>query len=166
MAEDEKLALDRARQLADQQSVKAEVRDRVNSQISREAGKWTATETYFTKDMQNHHGGMVLINGYLYGNNGGNLACIDFKTGKPKWQNAAPGKGAILFADGCLYYRNEGGKGAMFLVEANPDKYLERGRFDQPERSKRNTWAHPVIANGRLYLADQDLLLCYDVKKK
>ena len=40
-----------------------------------------------------------------------------------------------------------------------------QGRFDQPDRSDKNAWAHPVIAGGRLYLRDQDVLLCYDVKK-
>lgn len=135
------------------------------AKITREAGKWTATEVYFTRDMQNHHGGMILLNGYLYGNNGGSLACLEFKTGKVKWQSSVPGKGSIAYADGCLYYRNEGKKGTVYLIEANPDKFVERSRFDQPERSSKNAWAHPVIANGRLYLADQDLLLCYDVKK-
>lgn len=135
------------------------------AQITRKAGMWTVNQTYFTSEMQNHHGGMILLNGYLYGNSGARLACLEFKTGKVKWTSPTPGKGSILFADGCLYYRNEGKNGTLYLVEANPDKYVERGRFDQPERSKRNAWAHPVIANGRLYLGDQDLLLCYDVKK-
>lgn len=135
------------------------------TQITRKAGMWTSNQVYFTSEMQNHHGGMILLNGYLYGSNGGKLACLEFKTGKVKWQSSTPGKGSILFADGCFYYRNEGKNGTVYLIEANPDKYVERGRFDQPERSKRNAWAHPVIANGRLYLGDQDLLLCYDVRK-
>jgi outer membrane protein assembly factor BamB len=135
------------------------------AKITRDGDKWSATEVYFTSDMQNHHGGMILLNGYLYGNNGGKLACLEFKTGKVMWQSNIPGKGSIAFADGCLYYRNEGGKGTLYLVEANPEKFVERGRFDQPDRSKRNAWAHPVIANGRLYIADQDALFCCDVKK-
>jgi outer membrane protein assembly factor BamB len=135
------------------------------AKITREGDTWTAAEVYFTSDMQNHHGGMILLDGYLFGNNGGKLACLEFKTGKVMWQSNIPGKGSIAFADGCLYYRNEGGKGAIYLVEANPEKFVERGRFEQPDRSKRNAWAHPVIANGRLYLSDQDVLFCYDVKK-
>ena len=135
------------------------------TKVSRDAGKWIANEVYFTDEMQNHHGGMILLKGFLYGNNGGKLACLDFKTGKVKWQSNAPGKGSIFYADNCFYYRNEGGKGTLVLVEANSEKYIERGRFDQPERSKQNAWAHPVIANGRLYVADQDLLFCWDVRK-
>jgi len=68
----------------------------------------------------------------------------------------------IALADGRLYYRTE--KGAVLLIEANPKEYVERGRFDQPDRSSQPAWSHPVIANGKLYLRDQDLLLCYDVK--
>jgi hypothetical protein len=68
-----------------------------------------------------------------------------------------------MFADGHLYVRSE--QGPVALVEATPAGYREKGRFDQPERSKERAWAHPVVANGRLYLRDQDILLCYDIKQ-
>jgi outer membrane protein assembly factor BamB len=123
-----------------------------------------ASEVYFTQKMENHHGGMVVVDGYLYGANGGQLACLEVATGKVQWQSRTPGKGSILYADGRLYYRNEGGN--VCLIEVNPHKYVEQGRFMQPDRSNSNAWAHPVIANGRLYLADQNVLLCYDVKKQ
>jgi outer membrane protein assembly factor BamB len=92
------------------------------------------------------------------------LACLEFQTGKVMWQERKPGKGSIAYADGCLYYRNEGGP--MYLIDANHEKYVEKGHFDQPDRSGQNSWAYPVIANGKLYLRDQDVLLCYDVRKK
>jgi hypothetical protein len=119
--------------------------------------------------MKNHHGGMVLVHGYLYGANGGNgetpaLVCLNFETGKLMWEDRKAGKGSIAYADGRLYYRNEGGP--MILVEANPEKYVEHGRFNQPDRSKANAWAHPAIANGKLYLRDQGVLFCYDIKQK
>src|SRR5437879_13789707 len=66
--------------------------------------------------------------------------------------------------DTTRYNRSE--KGTMLLIEPNPKQYVERGRFDQPDRSRQPAWPHPVIANGRLYLRDQDVLLCYDVKAK
>jgi hypothetical protein len=80
------------------------------------------------------------------------------------WQSKLPGKGSIAFADGFLYYRQESGK--IFLIEANPHRYAQYGAFMQPDRSKRPAWPHPVIANGRMYIADQNVLLCYDVKQK
>lgn len=122
-------------------------------------------EMYFTKKMKNHHGGMVLHDDHLYGSDDpGRLTCIEFKTGKVKWEDRTPGKCSVLYADGMLYCRNE--RGPMTLVEATPDGFKSAGRFDQPDRSDKNAWPHPVIANGRLFLRDQDVLLCYDVRAK
>jgi outer membrane protein assembly factor BamB len=128
-----------------------------------------AKVVYPTKSMKNHHGGMVLIDGYLYGANGGNgdtpaLVCLDFKTGNVMWEERKAGKGSIAYAEGRLYYRDE--DGPMLLVEANPKEYVELGRFNQPDRKGAPAWQHPAIANGKLYLRDQDVLLCYDIKKK
>ena len=142
--------------------------------LSKDAnGGVKAEEVYSTTKMQNHHGGMILLDGCLYGANGGNeggfLVCLDFKTGKVLWDERdsgerRPPKGSVALADGRLYYRTE--KGTMLLIEPNPKQYVERGRFDQPDRSEPPAWTHPVIANGKLYLRDQDVLLCYDVKAK
>jgi hypothetical protein len=127
-----------------------------------------AKEVYFTKKMQNHHGGMVLSGGCLYGAHGGNegglLSCLDFQTGKVLWSSRRAPKGSLALADDRLYYRTE--DGTMLLIEPNRKHYVERGRFRQPDRSYERAWPHPVIANGKLYLRDQDVLLCYDVKAK
>jgi outer membrane protein assembly factor BamB len=132
--------------------------------IVREGERESAHEVYSTKSMKNHHGGMVLVNGCIYGSDEGSLCCLDFQSGKVHWENRAPGKGSIAYADGRLYYRNEGGP--VVLIEANPDKYVECGRFNQLFRSNHDAWPHPVIANGKLYLRDQEVLLCYDVKAR
>ncbi len=142
--------------------------------LSKDAnGGVKAEEVYSTTKMQNHHGGMILLDGCLYGANGGNeggyLVCLDFQTGKVLWNEADSGqrrapKGSIALADGRLYYRTE--KGTMLLIEPSPKQYIEHGRFEQPDRSRSPDWTHPVIANGKLYLRDQDLLLCYDIKAK
>jgi outer membrane protein assembly factor BamB len=136
-------------------------------------GAIAANEVYFSKKMQNHHGGVILYDGCLYGANGGNdggaLVCLDFRTGNVLWNERddpdrrAP-KGSIALADGRLYYRTE--KGTILLIEANPKQYVEHGRFEQPDRREQPAWAHPVIPNGKLYVRDQDLLFCYDVKAK
>ncbi|MBM3979467.1 MAG: polyvinylalcohol dehydrogenase [Planctomycetes bacterium] len=139
------------------------------AKIEKAGGKLAATEVYFEKRLQNHHGGLVLVDGFMYGEASGKLACINFKTGEIVWSapGGSAGKGSVTYADGHLYHRNEGGK-LVLLVEANPKKYVEKGRFEQPDRSTgRNSeaWAHPVVANGKLYLRDQDKLLCFNVKK-
>ena len=136
------------------------------AKLSKDGDGFKAEEVYFTKEMKNHHGGVILLDGHLYGSDEGKLTCLDFKTGQVKWAAKQTGKGSILYADGRFYYRNEGGKGTVILVEATPEKYVEHGRFDQPDRSGQNAWPHPVIANGKLYIRDQDLLLCYDLKPK
>jgi outer membrane protein assembly factor BamB len=133
-----------------------------------------AEEVYATRKMQNHHGGMILYDGHLYGANGGNeggfLVCLDFKTGKVMWdEREKPGrtgvrKGSVALADGRIYYLQE--DGTVILFEPSPKEYLERGRFQHPDRSEAPDWTHPVVANGKLYLRDQDVLLCYDVKAK
>jgi alcohol dehydrogenase (cytochrome c) len=142
--------------------------------LSKDAdGGVKAEEVYATRKMQNHHGGIILLDGCLYGANGGNeggfLICLDFKTGNVLWdgrddaEKRAP-KGSVALADGRLYYRTE--KGAVLLIEPSPKEYLERGRFEQPDRTRLPAWAHPVIANGRLYVRDQDVLFCYDIRAK
>lgn len=124
-----------------------------------------AEEVYFTKRMKNLHGAMVLVDGYVYGGSEpGMLVCLELRTGKGGWTERRAGKGSITYADGHLYYRDE--HGPMLLIEANPGQYVEKGRFDPPDRSRARAWAHPVVANGRLYLRDQDVLLCYDVKQR
>jgi len=126
----------------------------------------TATETYFTRNMTNHHGGYVLIGDYVYGFDDRNrgLVCLDWKTGDMKWTNPSVGKGSVTAADGMIVARSE--RGPIALVQASPDGYKELGRFDQPERSNAPAWPHPVIANGKLYIRDMENLFCYDIKAK
>src|SRR5262249_42822476 len=130
------------------------------ARIRSEGDAVRAEEVYFTKRMKNVHGGMVLVDGYLYGGSEPSLlVCLEFRTGKVGWSERRPGMGSVVYADGHLYYRDQ--NGPMFLVEANPKAYVEKGRFSPPERSRAAAWAHPVVANGRLYLRDQNVLLCY-----
>jgi outer membrane protein assembly factor BamB len=134
------------------------------ARLKRSGDKYTAEEVYFTRQMRNHHGGMALLDGYLYGSDEGKLTCLNFQSGKVCWAEGKAGKGSIAAADGRLYYRNE--NGPIVLVEVNPEKYVEHGRFEPPNQTSQPAWPHPVIANGKLYVRDQELLLCYDVKKQ
>jgi outer membrane protein assembly factor BamB len=122
-----------------------------------------AEEIYKTKDMKNHHGGMVVVNGFLFGCDDSILTCLDLLSGRVLWKDRRPGKGSVTCSDGLLIVRSE--EGPVTLVEANSARYTEKGRFDQPRRSNRNSWAYPVVANGHLYLRDQETLLCYDLRR-
>lgn len=131
--------------------------------IEPSADGFTATEQYFTKKMQNHHGGVILWDGFLYGcSNPSILTCLEHDTGKVKWTDRSSGKCSLLLAEGLLYCRDE--NGPISLVEATPDGFKLKGRFEQPDRSERNSWPHLVIANGVMYVRDQDVLLAYDVR--
>jgi outer membrane protein assembly factor BamB len=133
--------------------------------INAAGGKFTATQVYANKLIVNHHGGIVRVGNYIYGHSDSKgWTCQEFATGKEIWQDKSKlGKGSIMYADGRLYLRQEDGKGTMALIEASPAGYKEHGRFDPPNRTDKNSWSHPVVANGNLYVRDQDGLLCYDV---
>jgi len=132
--------------------------------LSAQNGEVKAKELYFTKNMMNHHGGVVLVNGYIYGFHGdAGLTCLEFATGKRMWANRSVGKGSLAYADGMLYLLSE--SQIVGLAEANPKAYVEMSRFTIPDRG-RPSWAHPVVAGGKLYIRDQGTLTAYDVKAK
>lgn len=120
-----------------------------------------ANPVYFTKDMKNHHGGMVLLDGYVYGSSGDLLSCVELKTGKSTWREHGM-KGSVVYADRKIIFRNE--EGPVVLLAADSKEFRELGRFEQSNRSNRPAWAHPVIADGKLYLRDQDKMLVYNLK--
>lgn len=129
-----------------------------------------ATVVFQNKDLENHHGGVILVGDHLYGHsNKGGWTCMDFKDGTVKWVERKFGKGAIAYADGMLYCLDER-SGTCALIEASPEGWKEHGRFKlDPQTTQRSPsgaiWVHPVIANGKLYLRDQEFITCYDVKK-
>ena len=132
-------------------------------QLQTRNGQTSSQVAYSTKEMKNHHGGMVVVDGYLYGSSDpGILKCMELRSNHVVWQNRSVGKGAVSYADGHLYVRSE--QGPVALVEATPNGYEEKGRFDQPQRSGRPSWSHPVIASGKLFLRDMDNLLAYDIR--
>lgn len=122
-----------------------------------------ASLAYSNKGLDNHHGGMVLLDGHVYGFGEQALKCIDLKSGKEKWKNRSVGKGSVTYADGHLYLRSE--QGPVALAVASPDGYDEKGKFEPPTPSGKPSWSHPVVCGGKLYLRDMDTLLVYDVKK-
>lgn len=139
--------------------------------LQRKGSNIEAKELYYLKSdkMQNHHGGMILLDDHIYcghGHNNGFPLCIEMKTGKVKWKpgrGAGTGSAAIALADGHFYFRYE--DGTMALIEATPDEYRLKGSFSIASRNG-PSWPHPVICDKRLYLRDQDLLHCYDLAAK
>jgi outer membrane protein assembly factor BamB len=128
-----------------------------------------ATVVFMNKDLENHHGGVILAGDYLYGHSKDGWTCMAWADGSVKWKEPrALGKGAIGHADG-MFYCLEEKSGNVALIEASPTGWSEKGRFKLDPQStirspKGAIWTHPVIANGKLYLRDQNLVYCYDVK--
>ena len=127
-----------------------------------------ATQVWWLSDdqFQNHHGGVILIDGHLYGGtnkSGGPPTCIELKTGKVVWQERPPARGssAYLYADGLFVIRYE--SGPVTLVKATPAGYKLISSFTPP-KSRGPAWPHPVIHGGKLYLRHSDILLCYDLR--
>ena len=128
--------------------------------LTAQGGEVRAQEVYFTRDMQNHHGGVVLVDRYLYGFNNSILTCLEFATGKLMWRHRSVGKGSLTYADGRLYVLSE--DRVMGLAEVTPAGYREHGRFEIDDQGW-PTWAHPVVVGGRLYIRNQGILSAYDV---
>jgi outer membrane protein assembly factor BamB len=124
-------------------------------------GRVRAEEVYFNRDMMNHHGGVLLIDGYLYGFSNAILTCMEFATGKVAWRDRSVGKGSLTYADGKLFILGESNTAG--LAAATPSAYKELGRFNIADQGY-PSWAHPVVAGGRLYLRNQGMLMCYDVR--
>ena len=117
-------------------------------------------EVYFNRDMMNHHGGVVLVNGFLYGFSNAILTCMEFETGKVMWRDRSVGKGCLTYASGHLYLVGEGQ--TVGLAVATPEAYQEKGRFTIPDLGS-PSWAHPVVCRKRLYVRNQGMIQCFDV---
>ena len=120
-----------------------------------------AEEVYANRTMINHHGGVILVDGNIYGASNQTWMCMDFKTGERKWRARGVGKGSLTAADGKLSFVGENGK--IALAAATPEEYREISTFELTPNQK-TIWAHPVVHNKRLYIRNGDELMCYDLR--
>ena len=128
-----------------------------------------AAEVWRTKELDNEHGGVVLVDGFLFGQSDGNhkqrhWTCLELATGKTMWSvGGLPGRsGTLTYADGMLYVMSD--QRAVALVPASPKAWKIVSRFELPRGGRGMTWAHPVVCGGRLYLRHGDFLYVYDVR--
>ena len=137
--------------------------------LSRDGDGVKADEVYFLepKTFENHHGGFILSDGYIYSgakHNKGFPICVEMKTGEVKWggdiRPEGSGSAAVTMADSQIIFRYQDGK--LALVNATPSGYELHGTF-KPVYQERESWAHPVVSNGLLYLREQNKLMCYDL---
>ena len=130
--------------------------------VGNAGGKWTFAEAWTTRDFACHPGNYVVANGCVYGKGKGALVCADLKTGATKWRERC-GAGQVTWADGLLYsLADQGGK--LALVDPSADGNRVKGSLQVAGAG--NSWSHPVVVNGRLYVRYDTNLYCYDVKAK
>lgn len=121
-------------------------------------------EVYFETSMPSGMGGSILVDGNLYGAAGQTLMCIDYATGKTKWQDRSIGTAALCYADGKLFMHAENNDVAM--VAATGENYQELGRVtppNAPDRGRSKAWTYPIVVDGKLLIRDLGSLWCYDV---
>ena len=136
--------------------------------VAAPGGGLAVREEFFlrAREFQNHHGGFVHVDGHIFGGHGSNNGlptCIELETGEVLWKRRGPGSGSasVIYADGHLYMKYA--NGVMALVEASTEGYRLKGKFRIPEAAN-DSWSHPVIANGKLYLREKDSLFVYDIR--
>lgn len=136
--------------------------------LSAAGSEISVKEVYFKRELTNKHGGVLVVDGYIYGDfdDKGTPYCADVKTGKVMWKRKhdegdGSGSAAVTYADGHLYFLYE--DGTMALVKASPGGFEQVSFFKVPGISH-PAWAHPVVVGGKLYLRGNDALYCYDVK--
>ena len=133
--------------------------------IGIKAGKSSAVPVWRSKDLDNRHGGVVLVDGYLYGSahfsNNAKWICLDWKTGRKMYADRGVGEGSLTCAGGMLYTMSE--RGAVGLVKPTPSGFRLVSRFKLPEGGE-GPADHPVVCSGRLYLRHADRLYAYDVR--
>lgn len=128
-------------------------------------GKASLEELWRTQELDCHHGGVLLLDGNLHGNstfhNSKLWVCLDWQTGEKKYMDKGVGKGSLTYADGMLYTLSE--DGVMRLVRPAAAGYELISSFDIPKGGEGNSWAHPVVCGGRLYIRHGDFLYAYKI---
>lgn len=127
-------------------------------------GEVAAKEVYFfTRELRNGHGGIVLVDGYLYGYNDAILTCLESATGKMAWRDRSAGAGSVTYRDG--HPNIQGENNVVRLAEATPAGYRKMGRFPIPYKGGLS-WAHPVISDGRLSERNQDIVQIHNIEAR
>ncbi len=124
-----------------------------------------AKELWTSPDLDNHHGGVLLLDGYIYGSKyQPRWACLEWSSGRTMYSERGVGKGSLTSAEGLLYTLSE--KHVMGLVAADAESFQVISQFRLPPAGDRESWAYPVVCGGRLYLRHDNVLFCYDVRAR
>jgi outer membrane protein assembly factor BamB len=138
-------------------------------EITKMGAGFVAGKVYSSKQMGNFNGGVIYLNGFVYGaNEARDWKCLDFTNGKANWSTTDVGYGPICYVDGVFIFQSQENNDVA-IVEADPKAFKQLGGWKLPQVSKlrkSNTkfWTPPIVAAGKLFLRDQELLFCYELK--
>lgn len=125
----------------------------------------SVSEKFIDQTFDNHHHGVILHDGYLYGSNWrdnrrGKWICMKWDTGEIIYVEDWDTKGAVVMADGLLYIYNE--KGNVGILKPDPKSFEIISQF-KVKKGAGPHWAHPYIADGKLLIRHGDVLLVYNI---
>jgi outer membrane protein assembly factor BamB len=143
--------------------------------IEKAGAAFKATQVYANRTLSNFHGGVVLLDGFVYGSNDPrDWRCVELMTGKQQALESTIGVGSVAVADGMLYILaqdplSDKETNTVYLIEPTPKGLMEKGQFELPAISKlrkpsAKAWTHPVVSDGKLYIREQEMIFCYAVK--
>ncbi|HOP77922.1 MAG TPA: hypothetical protein PLD05_10550, partial [Thermogutta sp.] len=133
--------------------------------LTRRGDTVATQQVWSNRELDNHHGGVLLFNGFIYGSSyNGRWLCLDWEKGESRYADKGVGKGSLTYADGMLYTFSE--RRMVGLVKVDPTKHELVSSFRLPSEERDPSWAHPVVCGGRLYLRHGNLLFAYDVRKR
>ena len=128
----------------------------------------SVSEKYIDHTLDNHIGGLVLYDGYVYGSNwfnnsNGRWVCMKWDNGEIKYVTDWDSKGPIVMADGLLYAYNERGKVGLIKPDSKGFEVISEFKI---KKGSGPHWAHPFISDGKLFMRHGDVLMVYDIKAK
>jgi outer membrane protein assembly factor BamB len=127
----------------------------------------TVTEIWKNDTIDTHHGGVVLVDGNLYGSNWqnnskGRWASVNWETGRTNWETEWYNKGSTVYADGMLYiYEEKSGNVALVKPSSENMKIISTFKVTEGEGPH---WAHPAIYNGKLFIRHGNMLMIFNIK--
>jgi outer membrane protein assembly factor BamB/protein-L-isoaspartate O-methyltransferase len=133
--------------------------------ILKKGDSFAAEEVYRhpRRPYQSWLGSATQVGSHVYINGTEKLMCLERRTGEVAWEHPVR-RSTFTAADGHLYVRSL--DGVVTLVKADPSGYRQSGEFTPPwARPSQYGSTFPVVAGGHLYLRDEDVLLCYDVRE-
>jgi hypothetical protein len=120
----------------------------------------TFKDVWRTEEMNTPCNSGVVIDGFLYGIDGDTLRCLEWSTGKARWEKEDFGMGSLVAAEGRLVILSETGE--LVIAEAKPDAFHEVARGPV---LKKTCWTRPAIAGGRIYCRNSHGdLVCVELK--